>query len=94
MSSHPKSWSATEDAVRASWHAHLALDNYHGFPDDPTTPSFRMPAVDLGQDWGTATVGRTVKLGRSVTLLGTVSSEFAQRDTRSYGGQLGLNVAF
>jgi outer membrane lipase/esterase len=59
-----------------------------------SAPSFTMPAVDLGQDWGTATVGTAVKLGGNVTLLGTLSAEFGQHDARSYGGQLGFNVAF
>ena len=57
-------------------------------------PSYTMPAVDLGKDWGTASLGTTLKLGGGFTALGAVTTEFAQHDVRSYGGQLGINIAF
>ena len=57
-------------------------------------PSYTMPAVELGRDWGTTSVGTTWKLGRSVTALGAFTAEFGQHDARNYGGQVGLNVAF
>jgi outer membrane lipase/esterase len=59
-----------------------------------SAPSYTMPAVDLGKDWGTATVGTTWKLGRGFTALGAFTAEFGQHDARSYGGQVGLNIAF
>jgi outer membrane lipase/esterase len=57
-------------------------------------PGYSMPAVDLGKDWGTASVGTTLKLGGGLTALGALSADFGQHDARSYGGQIGLNIAF
>jgi outer membrane lipase/esterase len=56
-------------------------------------PSYFMPAVVLGKDWGTATVGTTATIAQGVTGYATVSSEIAQRNVVAYGGQVGLNVA-
>ena len=57
-------------------------------------PGYFMPAVVLGKDWGTASVGTTWKLGRGVTALGVVTADFGQRDVTTYAAQFGLNVAF
>lgn len=57
-------------------------------------PSYHMPAVLLGRDWGTASVGTTLKLGPGTTLLGSVTTDFGQHDVRTYGAQFGLNIAF
>ena len=57
-------------------------------------PSYSMPAVALGEDWATLQLGTTVEVAPGVTLLGSVTSEFAQDDVMAYGGQLGINVAF
>jgi outer membrane lipase/esterase len=56
-------------------------------------PSYFMPAVVLGKDWGTATVGTTVTFAPGVTGYGTVFSQIAQHNVVTYGGQVGLNVA-
>jgi outer membrane lipase/esterase len=57
-------------------------------------PSYSMPAVLLGRDWGTASVGTTLKLGPGTTLFGSVTTDFGQHDVRTYGAQFGLNIAF
>ena len=57
-------------------------------------PSYSMPAAALGEGWATVQVGTTVEVAPGVTLLGLVTSEFAQDDVMAYGGQLGINVAF
>ena len=57
-------------------------------------PSYSMPAVALGEDWATVQVGTMVKIAPEVTLLGAFTSEFAQDGVVTYGGQLGINVAF
>ena len=57
-------------------------------------PSYSMPAVALGEGWATLQVGTTVEVAPGVTLLGSLTSEFAQDDVMAYGGQLGINVAF
>ena len=57
-------------------------------------PSFSLPAVSLGRDWGTATAGTRVTLGRGVIGYVAAVSQFAQRSVTNYGGQFGLSVAF
>jgi outer membrane lipase/esterase len=57
-------------------------------------PSFSMPAVILGKDWSTATLGTVIDSGNGVKVIGSVSAEFAQSNASTYGGQLGLNVSF
>jgi outer membrane lipase/esterase len=56
-------------------------------------PSYFMPAVVLGKDWGTATIGTTATIAQGVTGYATFSGEIAQRNVVAYGGQVGLNVA-
>jgi outer membrane lipase/esterase len=57
-------------------------------------PGYSMPAVVFGSDWGTATIGTSLKLSRDVTGLATFVSEFAEHSVTNYGGQIGINVAF
>jgi outer membrane lipase/esterase len=57
-------------------------------------PSFTMPAVVLGRDWATATVGTRVKLGDRLSGYAAVIAELGQNNVVTYGGQIGLNVAF
>jgi outer membrane lipase/esterase len=56
-------------------------------------PSFSLPAVILGSDWGTATVGTSVILHPGVTAYASFNSEFGENEATYYGGQIGLNVA-
>jgi outer membrane lipase/esterase len=56
-------------------------------------PSFSMPAVILGSDWGTATIGTSVTLRPGMTAYASVNSEFGQSEATYYGGQIGLNFA-
>jgi outer membrane lipase/esterase len=58
-----------------------------------TAPSYSMPAVIFGRDWGTASVGTRLKLGQSTTGYVALISQFAQNSMTTYGGQIGLNVA-
>ena len=57
-------------------------------------PSYSLPAVDLGKDWASATAGVGVTLGKGVTGLVSFTSQIGQDKVTTYGGQLGLNVAF
>ena len=57
-------------------------------------PSYSLPAVVLGRDWGTATAGASVKVTDRVTGYAAYTSQFAQHALSVYGGQLGLNAAF
>lgn len=59
-----------------------------------TAPSYSLPAPVLGKDWATATVGTTVKIRGNLTGLLAFTSQMAQRSVTTYGGQVGVNVAF
>ena len=56
-------------------------------------PSYWMPAVVLGKDWGTATVGTTATFAPGVTGYATLFSQIGQQNVVTYGGQVGVNVA-
>ena len=53
-----------------------------------------MPAVVVGRDWGTATLGTRVKIASNVSGYAAFIGQFGERNLQSYGGQVGLNVAF
>jgi outer membrane lipase/esterase len=57
-------------------------------------PSYALPAVLLGQDWGTATIGTRVKFAPNASAFVAFNSQIGQSNVTSYGGQIGLNVAF
>jgi outer membrane lipase/esterase len=59
-----------------------------------TAPSYTMPAVAPGRDWGTATLGTTVRLGNGFTGLAAATGQFGQSGVSSYGLRLGLNYSF
>jgi outer membrane lipase/esterase len=56
-------------------------------------PSYIVPAVLPGRDWGTGTVGTTATIGQGVTGYAAFTGEIAQRNVVAYGGQIGVNVA-
>ena len=58
-----------------------------------TAPSYSMPAVVLGTDWGTGTIGTTVTLGHGVTGYASFTGQFGESQAVFYTGQIGLNVA-
>jgi len=53
-----------------------------------------MPAVILGRDWATGTVGTRVKLAANVSGYAALTAEVGQNNAAVYGGRIGLNVAF
>jgi outer membrane lipase/esterase len=57
-------------------------------------PSFAMPAVQVGRDWATATLGTQVRIDRSWTGLASFSAQIGERNVTSYGGLLGLSYTF
>jgi outer membrane lipase/esterase len=59
-----------------------------------SAPTYSMPAVVLGKDWGSATVGGSAKIAPNVRCFVFLTSEFAQDSATVYGGQLGVNVGF
>jgi outer membrane lipase/esterase len=58
-----------------------------------TAPNYSMPAVALGKDWATGTVGTTVALRSGMTAYASFTSQFGQSQTTFYDGRIGLNVA-
>jgi outer membrane lipase/esterase len=56
-------------------------------------PSYWMPAVILGKDWGSGTIGATATIAQGITGYATFSGQMAQHNVVTYGGQVGLNVA-
>ena len=64
------------------------------FLTSATAPSYALPGVTVGKDWGTATLGTTVQLGPGVMALGSIETEFGDHDVQAYGGRIGLNVRF
>ena len=57
-------------------------------------PSYSMPAVVVGRDWATATVGTQVRFSQSLTGLASLTAQLGQTNATSYGGVIGLNYAF
>ncbi len=56
-------------------------------------PSYSLPAIETGRDWGSGTVGTQIALGSGVTGLLSVTGQIGQDRIVRYGGQAGLNVA-
>jgi outer membrane lipase/esterase len=57
-------------------------------------PSYSLPAIQLGRDWASATAGVSVGLGQGVTGLVSFTGQLGQDKMTTYGGQVGVNVAF
>jgi outer membrane lipase/esterase len=56
-------------------------------------PSYTLPAVQFGRDWGSVTGGTTYKLWNNGTALIAGFAQFAEHGVANYGGQVGLNVS-
>jgi outer membrane lipase/esterase len=86
------------------WHPFVQLAWDHEF--DPldrlvtaslttiAAPSYSMPAVVLGRDWGTATVGTQLTLTPAWTGLASFTAQLGQDHATVFGGLVGLNYAF
>ena len=60
-----------------------------------TAPDYTsLPAINLGKDWASATAGVSVGLGKGVTGIAAFTGQLGQDKVTTYGGQVGLNVAF
>ena len=85
-----------EPYAKAVWNHELAGTNRRVTASllSITAPSYSMPAVLLGQDWGTATIGTRVRFASAASTFVAFNSEIGQGNVTTYGGQIGLNVAF
>jgi outer membrane lipase/esterase len=57
-------------------------------------PAFLMPAVVLGRDWAAGAIGTRVRLASNVAGYVAFTGQPGQNNATSYGGLIGLNVAF
>lgn len=57
-------------------------------------PSYAMPAVLVGRDWATGTVGTTLNITKDFTGLASFTAQVGHTGVTSYGGRIGLNYAF
>ncbi len=82
--------------ARATWDHELASTNRQVFASLTTSvaPSYAMPAVQVGTDWGSFTAGTAFKLASNVSGLVAVTGTVAQQNVTAYGGQVGVNVSF
>jgi len=82
--------------AEATWDHEFASTNRQVTAMLTTTvaPSYSMPAVRVGTDWGIVTGGATVKLASNVSGLFAVTGTFARQNVTTYGGQIGVNVSF
>ena len=86
------------------WHPFVQLAWDHEF--DPldrivtaslttiVAPSYSLPAVVLGRDWGTAPVGRNSHSRSPGARLASFTAQLGQQNVANYGGLIGLNYAF
>ena len=56
-------------------------------------PSYTMPAVVLGRDWATASIGTTVTLSKAFIGLASFTAQAGQTGVTTYGGRVGLNYS-
>jgi outer membrane lipase/esterase len=57
-------------------------------------PSFSMPAVVLGRDWATTTIGTQLTFTPAWSALASFTAQVGQQRATVYGGLLGVNYAF
>jgi outer membrane lipase/esterase len=67
--------------------------NVTAFLTTITAPGYSLPAVVFGKDWGSASVGTSVKISNTVTGLLAFVGQFAEHNVSAYGVQFGVNVA-
>jgi hypothetical protein len=53
-----------------------------------------MPAVVVGRDWATTTVGTQVNLSQSWSALASFTAQLGWQNVTNFGGLVGVNYAF
>src|SRR5579871_2618498 len=56
-------------------------------------PSYSLPAVVLGRDWATASLGTQLRLSPAWTGLASITGQLGQNHATTFGGLIGLNYA-
>jgi len=81
--------------ARALWNHEFASDRLVTATLTSTVaPGYSLPAVELGREWASATIGTMVIIGAGVTDTASFTGQIGQDHVTAYGGQLGVNVAF
>ncbi len=57
-------------------------------------PSYSLPAVIVGRDWATATIGTEFKIARSWSGLASFTAMLGQQNVTNFVGVLGVNYSF
>jgi outer membrane lipase/esterase len=89
-------WVEYQPFVQLTWNHEFADTNRNVIASLTTTiaPSYSLPAVLLGKDWGEIKGGVTIDVGSGVKVLAIGSGDFSQTRATVYGGQIGFNIAF
>jgi len=82
--------------IRATWNHELANTdrNITSSLTSVTAPSYVMPAVQFGNDWGSAMMGVNVKFTPTFRAYALVNTQFSQKNQTNTSGSVGINVGF
>jgi outer membrane lipase/esterase len=82
--------------AKAAWHHEWAATDREVSASLTTivAPSYSMPAVEFGKDWGAINLGALVPIAAHTNAMIAMTSQFAQKSVTAYGAQVGLNAAF
>jgi outer membrane lipase/esterase len=89
-------WAQFEPFAQLTWNHEFANTNRDVTASLTTViaPSYSLPAVLLGKDWGEAKGGIRIDAGSGVKVLLSGSADFGQSAATVFGGQIGLNIVF
>jgi outer membrane lipase/esterase len=89
-------WAQFEPFAQLTWNHEFANTNRDVTASLTTAiaPSYSLPAVVLGKDWGEVKGGVRIDAGSGVKVLLSGSADFGQSAATVFGGQIGINVAF
>jgi outer membrane lipase/esterase len=81
--------------VQAVWNHEYASDRtVRASLTTIDAPSYEMPAVKLGRNWATGTLGTMMNISNAFTGLASFTAQAGQTGVKTYGGRLGLNYMF
>jgi outer membrane lipase/esterase len=81
--------------VQAVWNHEYASDRtVRASLTTIEAPSYEMPAVKLGRDWATGTLGTTMNISNAFTGIASFTAQAGQTGVKTYGGRVGLNYTF
>ncbi len=89
-------WAQFQPFTQLTWN-HEFADTNRDVTASLTTavaPSYSLPAVLLGKDWGEVKGGVRIDAGAGIKVLLVGSADFGQASATVYGGQIGFNFAF